>query len=342
VPDDMTWLYERYLNEGRLFHAHLDVTWRCPLRCRHCYLGGEAPGELTGDELDGVLGQLADMGVMSLLLSGGEVFARDDILEIVRAARRRGFLILVKTTGTLCSPAECDALADLGVRTVHVSLYSHRPAVHDAVTQVPGSFARSLAAILRLQELGTRVEASVTLLRGYETDFSEVRAGLLSRGVQAVAINELKDLGCYDGYSLDGLWLDGAAREEQWEAAFGDRPPRRDLRAEDPVCLAGRLAAYVGPRGDVRPCLEWPEVIGNLRDAPLKEIWRDHPALQALRSLTWGTTDGCMSCPDRSWCYTCPARSLQETGDMARPAPSICRRTAMWRRLDPGTGEDAT
>jgi len=279
---------------------------------------------------------------MSLLLSGGEVFAREDFPGVVSAARRRGFLVLVKTTGTLCGPADCDALADLGVRTVHVSLYSHRPEVHDAVTRVPGSFEKSLAAILRLQELGSRVEATVTLLRGYETDFAEVRAGLLSRGVQVTAVNELKDLGCYDGYPLDGLWLDGATREEQWRAAFGDRPPRRDLRPGDPVCLAGRLAVYIGPGGDVRPCLEWPEVMGNIRDAPLEEIWRDHPALRGLRSLTWETTGGCAECADLSWCYACPARSLRETGDMARPAPSICRRTAMWRGLDPGAGGDET
>lgn len=338
----MTWLQSRYIRHGKIFHAHLDLTWRCPLRCRHCYLGGATSEELTTAQIEDVLDQLVDLGAMSLLFSGGEVFARSDFLDIVSAARRRGFMLLVKTSGSRCSPADCDALADLGVRTVHVSMYSHRARVHDDVTRVQGSFERSLATILHLQRRGVRVEAAVTLLQGFETDFGVVRDGLRAHRVQVVAINDLKDLGCYEGYPLKGLWLDAAAAQEQWGAAFGDRAPRREVHADDPLCLAGRIAVYVGPGGGVRPCLEWPDVIGNVRDARLEEIWRDHPALRTLRGLTWGTTKGCMTCRDQPWCYACPARALQETGDPAHPAPSICRRTAYWRSLDPGTdgGDD--
>ena len=340
MADHVTWLYDRYLRHGRLFHAHFDTTWRCPLRCRHCFLGGDAPEELSLSEVVDVLDQLADMGVMSLLLSGGEVFARDDFLDILGAARRRGFMVLVKTSGTLCRPEDCDTMAALGVRTVHVSLYSHRPSIHDRVTRLPGSFDRSLATILRLQDLGMHVEAAVTLLKGFETDFSRVRQGLMAQGIRTVAINELKDMGCFDGYNLDGLWVDESSRREQWATAFGDRPPRREMRAEEPVCLAGRLSVHVGPDGTVRPCLEWPESIGSLREARLEDLWRDHPALRRLRTLSWETTEGCMACADRIWCHPCPARSVQETGDPARPAPSICQRTALWRRLDPdGRGD---
>lgn len=339
MSDDVTWLYERYLQAGRLFHAHIDPTWRCPLRCRHCYLGGDAPEELALTELEDILDQLAQMGVLSLLFSGGEVFARADFLQLVAAARRRGFMVLVKTSGTRCGPADREALAGLGVRTVHVSMYSHRAAVHDRVTRLDGSFEKSLATILHLQELGVRVEAAVTLLQGFEQDFSEVQRGLRDLGVGAVAINELKDIGCFDGYSLDGLWVDEATKQEQWETAFGDRPPRREVRADEPLCLAGRLSIYIGPDGGVRPCLEWPETIGNLRDARLAELWRDHPALQTLRGLSWGTTERCMRCGDRAWCHPCAARALQETGEAHHAAPSICARTALWRRLDPDGGE---
>ena len=340
--DDVTWLYERYLRHGRLFHAHIDPTWRCPLRCRHCYLGGDAPDELPLPVLTDVLDQLADMGVMSLLFSGGEVFARGDFMELLGEARRRGFMVLVKTSGTRCSPEDCEAMARMGVRTVHVSLYSHRAAVHDRVTRTTGSFGKSLATILRLQEEEVGVEAAVTLLKDFEEDFNVVREGLQALGVKTVAINELKDIGCFEGYPLDGLWVGDAASTAKWEAAFGDQPPRREVRADEPLCLAGRLSLYIGPDGGVRPCLEWPEVIGNVREAPLAEIWRDHSALRTLRGLSWGTTARCMDCADRSWCHPCAARNLHETGDPTLPAPSICVRSAQWRRLDPDANRGDT
>ncbi|MBM4371594.1 MAG: radical SAM protein, partial [Deltaproteobacteria bacterium] len=181
--DDLSWFHERYLRHGRIFHAHLDLTGRCPLRCRHCYLGAPPGDELTLEELRGVLRQLADLGALSLLLSGGEVFLRQDLQDILAAARGLGFSLLVKTSGALCGEAEVEALASLGVRTVHVSLYSHRGPVHDAVTGVSGSFGRSLGTVRALQDRGVDVQVVVTLLQGYEMDFAAVRDGLRSLGV---------------------------------------------------------------------------------------------------------------------------------------------------------------
>src|SRR5262249_58125736 len=61
---------------------------RCPLECQHCYNNLPMADlqarnrELTKEEYFVVLDELAEMGTMWLLFTGGEIFARKDFLEI--------------------------------------------------------------------------------------------------------------------------------------------------------------------------------------------------------------------------------------------------------------------
>src|SRR5260370_928608 len=85
----------------------LEVTRRCPLECQHCYnnlaMGDLAARnrELTKEEYSAILTELADMGVIWLLFTGGEIFARKDFLEIYTCAKQKGFLITLFTNGIL-------------------------------------------------------------------------------------------------------------------------------------------------------------------------------------------------------------------------------------------------
>ena len=79
----------RYFGDKRVpVEASLEITRRCPLECQHCYnnlpMGDLAARnrELSKQEYEQLLTELADMGVIWLLFTGGEIFARKDFLEI--------------------------------------------------------------------------------------------------------------------------------------------------------------------------------------------------------------------------------------------------------------------
>ncbi len=81
-------LHEHFGSRRVPLEASLEVTRRCPLECQHCYnnlaMGDLAARnrELTKEEYFAILAELADMGVIWLLFTGGEIFARKDFLEI--------------------------------------------------------------------------------------------------------------------------------------------------------------------------------------------------------------------------------------------------------------------
>src|SRR5947208_11216056 len=145
---------QRALDAGVPLSVHLDVTYRCNERCVHCYLDHDDHGEMTLAEIRDVLDQMAEAGVFFLTISGGEVLMRMDFFDILAHARARMFSVKVKTNAFMIREAEAERLARAGLASVQVSIYSHRPEVHDAITKLPWSLERSIAGIRLLRAPG--------------------------------------------------------------------------------------------------------------------------------------------------------------------------------------------
>src|SRR6202045_817727 len=158
-------LISRTVRKHRPLSVHFDLTYRCNERCVHCYLDHDDHGELTTAECLEVLDDLARSGALFLTFSGGEIFLRPDLYEILAAARRLHFDLSLKTNALLVTPERAARLREFGVRRVQISVYSDIPAVHDAITKVPGSLQRTLAAIPVLLEHGLQVKLACPLMQ---------------------------------------------------------------------------------------------------------------------------------------------------------------------------------
>src|SRR5271168_5649638 len=92
---------QKALNLGLPLSVHFDLTYRCNERCVHCYLDHDDHGELSTSECLGVLEEIARAGTLFLTFSGGEIFLRPDLFEIIGAARRLHFEISLKTNALM-------------------------------------------------------------------------------------------------------------------------------------------------------------------------------------------------------------------------------------------------
>jgi len=171
-------------------NMHLELTYRCNEQCVHCYCvvehGREAEAakrELTYDEHVRLLDELAEMGSLYVTFSGGEVLVRRDFFDIVEHARRRGFVYRVYTNGIGLTDERARRLAALEPLTVELSMFSVDPAVHDAITRVPGSFQRLMAAVHRLKAHGVRVYLKTVVMKPNMNDLVGVRALAKELGV---------------------------------------------------------------------------------------------------------------------------------------------------------------
>jgi pyrroloquinoline quinone biosynthesis protein E len=305
----------------------VEMTWRCPLRCRHCYV--EAPGaELGTATWRRLLEEVRALGALFVTFSGGDVWLRDDAALLLAHARRLGLGVKVLTSGMLLDEDRAALVADLGVLSVEVSLYAAAAAPHDEVTATPGSFARTRHALEALR----RRDVTVTL----KTPLLAPAVGQV-RGIVRLA----RSLGA--GCAFDPLVTprrDGDPRPlrlrparaaltralrvlaEELDAPAGAPPLAAPC---EELCAAGARTLRLGPDGTAYACVLYPTPLGRAVREPLAEIWARSPELARLRARRpRDLAAECRTCDGRLRCGRCSAAALLEVGDENARLPSAC------------------
>jgi AdoMet-dependent heme synthase len=320
---------ERTMARAIPLSVHVDLTMRCNERCVHCYRVIEDRAELTTAELTALLGDLARAGTLYLTFSGGEIFLRPDLFALIAEAKRLRFDLRLKSNALLITGERARRLRELGVRQVDVSIYSVDAAVHDAVTAIPGSLARSLAGIERLRAAGVGVKINCPLMRATVGGYREVRALAERLGV-ACGIDPMITARNDGDPAPVRLRIGRAALTEVLRDATlspeplpGEIPPvRPDL--DEIACGAGHNACYVSAYGDVMPCVALPLACGNIRQRPFAEIWSDSREMRRVRSIRIRDLHTCAGCQAAAFCTRCPGQALVEDGDLYGPSTAAC------------------
>jgi len=325
-------LYSLWEARGRLFTLHLDLTWRCPLACVHCYLDSHrdaARNELSTSEWISLLEEARDLGVFSVLFSGGETFVRKDLFAILEAGRAMRFLLRLKTSGVLVGREEARHLAELKPIVVEVTLHGATPETHDAVAGVKGAFERTMAGVRYMHEAGVDVRVVTVAMANTIGETMATIGVCQSLGVPARAYVSLQPTA--DGRRLDALEASMDEKARVLAALLEDpkaapRPPK----PEEPLCGAARTALYISPSGQIQPCVMWPTVLGNAREGIAKAY--ESPAARLIRGLSHGDREGCKDCELYGFCGFCAACSVLEHGDPRRPNRTSCGLAAVRRR----------
>lgn len=331
-------LRRAYAAAGMLYELHLDLLYQCDLDCEHCYLDDKSRRILPTDFWIDVLDQAAALGVVSVLMSGGEVFLRRDLLELVAHARARGLFVHLKSHGGHIDDAVAGRLAELGVTSVWLSYYATEPAIHDAITRRPGSHARTRAALVALARAGLVTVASCAVMQRNVDEWPKVVAECDALGVicsldgEIRATNSGAEHTTLLGVPLDALVALEGVRARRAEAACEVARPANDW-VSGKSCVAGHLALYVSPEADVTPCVAWPMPLGNLaRGDTLAAIWdgpgaRPEAALAAVKTARRGDRMVCVSCAVREDCDFCPGQAWTLTRDPNQHLRSFCLQT---------------
>jgi radical SAM protein with 4Fe4S-binding SPASM domain len=330
----MAEINEKALALGIPLSVQLDLTYRCNERCVHCYLDHDDHGEMTTAEIKHLLDEMAEAGVFILTLSGGEILMRRDFFEILEYARRLTFCVKLKTNAVMIREAEAARIRDLGVESIQVSIYSHRPEVHDAITLVPGSLKRSVDAIRFLKSQGLKVIIANVLMTGNMQDYPGVRALAAELGVESTLDPTVTPM--MDGNrSTLSLGVDESALQKVFRDAslvgdideFCAIPASPDADGLDSLpCSAGHTACYVSPYGDVYPCVQFPLPTGNVREQRFVDIWRHSDQMNEVRSIRVKDLTSCSKCTHVSNCTRCPGLAYME-GNMRGPSSQDCEKS---------------
>jgi len=137
----------------------IEVTIKCNQMCAACwwanlsYAGKEEylTAEMSLGEIKNTIDGIKNF-IPSVGLTGGEPFARRDILEIVEYIIGAGLSVSILTNATLIDRQVATAIIDLGVEALGVSLDGDR-STHDHIRGIKGSFDKTVNALRTIQEI---------------------------------------------------------------------------------------------------------------------------------------------------------------------------------------------
>ena len=326
----------------------IETTFRCPLRCAHCYCSEDGRPisryagreELSTDDWKRVLDETAAAGCLELVVSGGEPLVRPDWAEILAHAVRDRFAVTLFTGGTLIDAAAADRIAGLGLVTVEMTMHAADRSLFESVTRVPGSYDRFLRGVELLRGRKVPLLLKCVLMRanaeagGGVADFARAVGARVRYGVELSPRND------GDARPL-ALRMSGA----QTEAWFRDDVPgpfpgyareTAEAMRSKAICAAGTTTFAVNPYGDVFPCNQLLIPVGSVRERPFKSIWQDAPSpfLERLRGVrTFGDLPGCAGCGLAYACRRCHGVAHLETGDWLAKSPLACEMAGMMERM---------
>ncbi|HEY6138617.1 MAG TPA: PqqD family peptide modification chaperone [Thermoanaerobaculia bacterium] len=307
--------------------SKIEVSTRCHLDCVHCYIPFEerhlpAPPErrdLDNAEICALIDELAGIGALLLTLTGGEIFIRSGIFDVLEHAQRRNFILELFTTGMPLNADKVARLAAMNVGRVQISLYSHEAATHDAVTQAPGSWQRSVSAARQLAQAGVHIDFACTLMQSNVGDTEGMKR--LAESIGATVSYGYPITARTDGNrDTHALRTTGPELEQAIRALPEFFAMPKPKSAAERICPAAVNMCAVSASGDVLPCSQFHLPLGNVRETPLAEIWERSPVARRVRAIRTGDLKPSAHGALDAYVGLCPGLNLLEEGDPLVPA----------------------
>lgn len=334
--DDWTPLGDFYERHGLPSELHIDLTDGCNEKCVHCYLPKGGSHFIEKELVFKVLKEFREAQGLTVYISGGECMLHKDFAEILRYAKTLDLNIIVMSNLTLCDDGMVALLKGIDPQFVNVSLYAVTESIHDSITQMPGSCAKTKAAIDALQSAGVHVRIATPFMRENKDCVEELKAFAVARNVHLVADAEIfgqLDHSCENqSHALSLSELDDLVSAHKNVFMKGCMVAEKCAPGVK-VCDVGEARLNLDAEGMYYPCDGFHgAILGNARTETIWEVWNG-AALNKLRALKNEDFGTCASCADRAWCKVCPMRNFNETGDMFTHAPWRCEATRIYKRI---------
>jgi MoaA/NifB/PqqE/SkfB family radical SAM enzyme len=291
------------------FTAAIDITRRCNLNCFGCrthapdrkWQPNPCNDDFAFEDFLRICAELRQMRTRKMILIGeGEPMLHSRLPEMIHAAKLAGLYLVLVTNGTLLDESRAQSLVKSGLDELRISLWAadEDEYRHNYGGADPRFFRRVLdgaRTIVKLRREYNQESPRIVLHRPIDKEhFRNLgRMADIAReaGCDELSFSPLKPMGGSEERralapeeesELIGVLnhLDQRARSQGLATNISSTKARyrigRDVWKDYP-CYIGWIDVRIRTNGDVLACAPCRQVLGNIRDKSLTEIWNDVP-----------------------------------------------------------------
>lgn len=338
---------KRAVKHGKAFDITLELTHRCNVACRHCYI---VPGEqeLPLSEWEPILAQLAGHGVFVLTLTGGEPTLYPQFFDFLELTSRFHFAIRLFSNLTAVSEEAINRLCGANVLGIETTFHAADAETHDAFCRSPGAFEKTMSALRAMKEKGLPLGIKTAWTRANHDApermfdlakdlnlFMRASPSVTPRRDMSTAHFEYK-LSEEELFHLFMKIIRLSGDPSKFASCDAYPLPKGDFG----FCGAGVSGVRLSPSAKVYPCVEMQEVVGDLRKQSFGEVWYNSPFLKQLRTLRLRDAKQCMACPDLRFCFRCPGQAFNEGAGLCGPSQEACLLARVNKRTMEALGKE--
>ena len=272
------------------YKVDLALTYGCNDQCPHCYNEPSrfAMPSMKLDEWMRILDKLAEQGVPHLILTGGEPTLHPDVLEIIRYANEKGFIVGMNSNGRRLAHAPfAIELKEAGLNHIQITVGSFDNLIHNAMMGVE-SHHQTIQGLENAVNAGLHTITNTTLMEGTMPDIEKFVNFLYDRGIRTFAMNSMISAGGgvenQNTLALEKLTTTLIQVREfaklknmkfMWYTVSKNcefSPIQFDLGMKR--CNAAEYSVCVEPNGNVLPCQSFYVPGGNLLFDDWNTIWQ--------------------------------------------------------------------
>ncbi len=331
--DVLNVMYEKAASKARPLKIFLELTHKCNHRCLHCYLGGETTKankgyveQMSTERVLHLLEEMAESGVLELILTGGEPTLHPNFDDILRRAVELRFAVSVLTNGSRLDDDLVELLASVPLAEVRIPIYGLQE-YHEHFVGNPSSFEKTIGALRALQEAGVHVVPTSILTKDNGNELIQLRSFLQEFNLH-LNVSPLIFPTIHRGKAP----VKQRGADDGLDRAFSEL----GIRLRRHLCVAGVSRFRVTPNGSLHPCEMIPLSFGNVAQGGFADVLNSSVRqewIAGFNSLIAKKEEECKRCPIREHCVDCVGLSFLEGAQLTSKSAEACRLAHMSYRV---------
>jgi radical SAM protein with 4Fe4S-binding SPASM domain len=327
--------------------AGFELTSRCNLRCKMCYVSSPKENsekkakELTAEQWIKLAEMARDAGVLYVTLTGGEVLLRKDFREIYEAISSMGFVTQIYTNATLITPEIASWLKEMPPYRVSLTVYGASADTYEKVCGVRSGYKNVLRGIELLQQEGINYEIKTTAIKDNWREFEAIGDLARKYGVRFGVVNYISPRreGCYSSpeevrltpeevveyeaaiTEYDNKYTDKTIINEEYDESIIQMLEKpADYKENAFSCQAAKSSLWLTWDGRMTPCGLMSEPYALPLEIGFEKAWEE--LVKKCDEIP--ECKACSNCEIKNYCDRCPARRKLESGSYDKPASYLC------------------
>ncbi len=313
-----------------------ELTPRCNFWCYHCYQGelkrfGKA---MTTKEIKQIIDKMLEIGVLEIVLTGGEPLIRQDFKDIYAYAKQRGLLVRLFTNGTLIDDSLISLFKEYPPEKLIVSIYGMSEETYKKTTHRNGMFDVVMRNLDKISQSYIPFSIKFIVSKITLSDFDSVCRYAIEKKAelryafyiypsndndQSVCdyMIDVKDMLYFDIQYQSAFNKNVAKKKNNWFAFY-----RKNGFVPQFLCDFPHNQFYIDFTGQVFACSAGMKSIGgNIIIDDFNEIWK---RFLDVRKIPMKSLNECVSCDALYYCVNCPSDEYSFYGDAELINKKVC------------------